>query len=320
MSIDYRPLRKTDYDLLAAMFTDANIADDNPMQQEGEEIREEFESLPVDLEDHTISAWQGDQLVGATYAYHLRSNERQECCYVFGSVHPSFRGLGIGRHLLRHGLATAERLLGESTSTVPKVIRAEVSHTNIPAMHLLHREGLQPVRFFADLHRPLDSNTEMVPSVDFVVVPWDDARSEEIRTVKNLAFQDHWGSIPMSPERWKSHSTGFGSRLDLSFVALSHEGQIIGYLLSRRHESDDSLLGAKYAWVDNIGTLAEWRGKGVATQLLLSALNAYSNAGLEIAAINVDSDNPTGAYRLYESLGFRPWRRKVMYQREIVNL
>ena len=138
--------------------------------------------------------------------------------------------------------------------------------------------------------------------------------------MKNLAFQDHWGSIPMSSERWRSHSTGFGSRLDLSFVALSHVGQIVGYLLSHRYESDDSLLGAKYAWVDNIGTLAEWRGRGVATQLLLSALKAYSDAGLEFAAINVDSDNPTGAYRLYESLGFRPWRRKVMYQREIVNL
>lgn len=320
MSIDYRPLRETDYDVLAAMFTDANIADDNPMQHEGEEIREEFESLPVDLEEHTISAWQGDQLVGATYAYHLRSDERQECCYVFGSVHPSFRGLGIGRHLLRQGLEIAERLLGESTSTVPKAIRAEVSHTNIPAMHLLDREGLQPVRYFADLHRPLGSISESVPCADFVVVPWDDARSEEIRMVKNLAFQDHWGSIPMSSERWRSHSTGFGSRLDLSFVALSHEGQIVGYLLSHRYESDDSLLGAKYAWVDNIGTLAEWRGRGVATQLLLSALKAYSDDGLEFAAINVDSDNPTGAYRLYESLGFRPWRRKVMYQREIVNL
>ena len=121
----------------------------------------------------------------------------------------------------------------------------------------------------------------------------------------------------MSPERWKTHTTGFGSWLERSFMAVSPDGDIVGYLLSHRYENDDELLGAKYAWVDNIGTLAEWRGRGVATQLLRSALRAYGEAGLEFAAINVDSDNPTGAYRLYESLGFRPWRRRVMFQREV---
>ena len=317
MSIEYRPLRDTDYDLLAELFTESEIADGNPIRQVGEELREEFESLPVDLQNHTVSAWQGDQLVGVTYAYHLRSDERQECCYVFGAVHPSFRGLGVGRHVLRHGLDTAERLLEESTSAVPKVIRAEVSHTNISAMRLMEREGLQPVRYFADLHRPLGTIPETMSSADFVVVPWDDARSEEIRKVKNLAFRDHWGTVPMSPERWKTHTTGFGSWLERSFMAVSPDGEIVGYLLSHRYENDDELLGAKYAWVDNIGTLAEWRGRGVATQLLLSALYAYRQAEMEVAAINVDSDNPTGAYRLYESLGFRPWRRRVMYQREV---
>ena len=317
MSIEYRPLRDIDYDLLAELFTESEIADGNPIRQVGEELREEFESLPVDLRDHTISAWQGEHLVGATYAYHLRSDERYECCYVFGAVHPSFRAQGIGRHLLHTGVTIAGRLLTESNSQVTKVIRADVAQSNVPAMHLLERQGLQAVRFFSDLRCPLDSIPEPRQSTTFRVISWDYSRSEEIRKVKNLAFRDHWGTVPMSSDRWKTHTTGFGSWLDRSFVAVSPDDEIVGYLLSHRYENDDELLGAKYAWVDNIGTLAEWRGRGVATQLLLSAMHAYREAEIEVAAINVDSDNPTGAYRLYESLGFRPWRRRVMYQREV---
>lgn len=317
MSINFRPLCDTDFDAVATLFSEGSIADGRPVCQVGEELREEFETGNVDLSDHTCSAWSGDLLLGASYAYHLRSEERQECCYVFGSVRPSFRGQGIGRRLLKEVVTTAERLLAQSTSKVPKAIRANVAHSNTSEMLLLEREGLKPVRYFPDLHRSLADPISSAVYTGFRVIPWDVARNEEIRVVKNLAFRDHWGSVPMSPKHWKTQTTGFGSRLDLSYIAVSPEDQVIGYLLTHRYENDDSLVGAKYAWVDNIGTLAEWRGRGVATQLLTTALLNYRAAGIDYAALGVDSKNPTGAFQLYESLGFQHWRQTVMYQREI---
>lgn len=317
MDIDYRPLRDTDYDQLAALFTEASIADGRPINQVGEEIREDFESRPVDLASHTFSAWDGERLIGASYAYHVRSEERQECCYVFGTVHSAFRGRGVGRRLFRDASAVAERLLRASSSKAPKMIRTDASGTNVSATRMYAREGLHPVRYFADLHRPLDSVPEPPQAEGFRVVPWDTARSEEIRAVKNLAFRDHWGSSPVSQEHWEVQAAGFGARPDLSHLAVSPDGAIVGYLLTHRYENDDSLLGAKYAWVDNIGTLAEWRGRGVASALLAAALAGYRDHGMEFAAIDVDSDNPTGAHRLYESLGFQPWRQTVLYQRDV---
>ena len=58
---------------------------------------------------------------------------------------------------------------------------------------------------------------------------------------------------------------GYGSRLDLSFIALDEEGAVVAHCLNKRFEADDELLGRSDAWIDNLGTLRAWRGR-VSTQ------------------------------------------------------
>ena len=318
MSITFRSLRDTEYDALAALLNVASIVDGRAQHQVGEEIREEFESMPVDLSLDTLAAWDGAVLAGAMYVMYLPSTVREERCYVFGAVHPDHRGRGIGRCLLEAGLERSAFVLQSSGNDLPKYIRVDSSRTNTSAIRLFERFALQPIRYFADLRTDLSQPTPAArPSTGFRVVPWDLARNEEARAVKNAAFMDHWGSTPTTPEWWTTQTSGFGSRPDWSFFAVDDADCIIGHLITHRFDNDDELLGAKYAWVDNIGTLAEWRGRGVATGLLTAALATYRAGGMQYAALGVDSDNPTGAYRLYESLGFSPWREFVNYQREV---
>ena len=332
MTTDFRPLRDTDYGALASLLNESSIADGRAQHQVAEEIREEFESHPVDLATQTFAAWHGERLVGAVYLIYLPSAVREERCYVFGAVHPDHRGLGIGRLLLQWGLEHGTNLLQSSRSDLPKYLRVDISRTNTSAIRLYERLGLQPIRYFADLRADLSepTPTRRAPSAassaaataastttTFRIVPWDLSRNEEARHVKNAAFMDHWGSTPTPSDWWTTQTSGFGARPDWSFFAVNNDDKIIGHLITHRFENDDELLGAKYAVIDNIGTLAEWRGRGVASQLITAALAKYREEGMQFAALGVDSDNPTGAYRLYESLGFRPWRESVTYQRVI---
>jgi ribosomal protein S18 acetylase RimI-like enzyme len=323
VTTDFRPLRDTDYDALAALLNEGSIADGRAQHQVGEELREEFESTPVDLSSATLAAWQGDRLVGAAYLMHLPSTVREQRCYVVGTVHPDRRGAGIGRRLLGWGLERGTDLLQASPSDLPKYLRVDTSRANSSALRLYERLDLRPIRYFADLRADLSEPTPTrrttiaAAAAAFRIVPWDLARNEEARLVKNAAFMDHWGSTPTPPEWWATRTSGFGSRPDWSYFAVDNDDNIIGHLITHRFDNDDEVLGAKYAWVDNVGTLAEWRGLGVATQLIATALAKYREAGMQFAALGVDSDNPTGAYRLYESLGFRPWREFVTYQRVI---
>ena len=90
---------------------------------------------------------------------------------------------------------------------------------------------------------------------------------------------------------------------------------IVAMLLSYRFEADDAVLGYAQGYIDKIGTLAAWRGRGIASALILTALHRYREIGLTHAALDVDSDSPTGANRLYTSIGFAPHSRMITFER-----
>jgi len=50
---------------------------------------------------------------------------------------------------------------------------------------------------------------------------------------------------------------------------------------------------------------------------LLAGLHVLKEAGIESAALGVDAESPTGATRLYESMGFVERRRYILYRRAL---
>jgi ribosomal protein S18 acetylase RimI-like enzyme len=52
----------------------------------------------------------------------------------------------------------------------------------------------------------------------------------------------------------------------------------------------------------------------VASALIVRSLHAFREAGFDHAAIDVDAENPSGAARLYRSLGFELHHRWVSFQ------
>ena len=57
-------------------------------------------------------------------------------------------------------------------------------------------------------------------------------------------------------------------------------------------------------YVSTLGTLAAYRGRGVAKSLLRKAFAAGLERGWTQARLGVDSDSPTAAPQLYLGLGF----------------
>ena len=61
-----------------------------------------------------------------------------------------------------------------------------------------------------------------------------------------------------------------------------------------------------------------WRGRGLGRALLREAFAELRRRGLPRAYLGVDSENPTGAMGLYESVGMRPKRRRhLVFEKDL---
>lgn len=312
-----RPATNLDIENIANLLTSVFSYDGIPIVQTAGELEEEFIAPSCTIENDVKVVELEGRIIGVTYTYFLSSESKEERCYIFGGVLPEFRQHGVGTTLMTWAIQHGESLLQSTGRTLPKYLRANVSRQNESAARLFAKYGMKPVRFEEDMIRDLANLPEMHVNPKYAIVPWDSARNEEARIVKNLAFQDHWGSTPSSNEHWLQMVNGSTARLDHSFFAVNQQQEIVGLLLTHRHESDDELLGKRIGWIDKLATLAEHRKQSIAKNLIARALHSYTEDGLTHAALSVDTENPTGAYGLYASLGFELYRGTVTYERQI---
>lgn len=82
-------------------------------------------------------------------------------------------------------------------------------------------------------------------------------------------------------------------------------GELAGCSLSYAHRAGEPGLG----WVASLCVRPAWRRRGLGEALLLESFRRLRDRGLTRVGLGVDSENPTGAVRLYERVGMRRVRR-----------
>jgi mycothiol synthase len=70
-------------------------------------------------------------------------------------------------------------------------------------------------------------------------------------------------------------------------------------------------------WIRNLGVLPAARGRGIARFLLEHVLASYAADGRRWAGLGIDTENVSGALRLYESAGMRPWTQVDAFRRRV---
>lgn len=308
-----------DSDRITSLINRSESFDGVPRILQPDEFLEELDDPTVDLARDCRIAIVDTEIVGWILIRHTPSGAWLERAVLDGNVDPLHRGTGIGTQLMTWGVEQASNRLRGIDNDLPKFVRTYAYEQIADLQRLVSRLGFVPVRWFEELLLALEALPPASSPSGVTIIPWPDDRDEELRHVKNASFADHWGSIPISAEDWGSGVNGFGSRLDLSFAATdSATGALIGHCLNKHYPADEELLGRRDGWIDNLGTLREWRGRGIASSLIAHSLNAFAEAGFSHASIGVDTDSPTGASRLYRSFGFEPQHREIVSEIEII--
>lgn len=220
-----------------------------------------------------------------------------------GVVHRDHRGRGLGSQLLDQSEA---RLLELGAARVHNIALAPDS----AAPPLLAGRGYREVRRFWDMTIELGDDSPPEPSVPegLRIEPFSPGLARDFHAVLEEAFADHWEYQPRSFEEWWQHH-----------VELPDHDPSLWFLV----RSDDEVVAATRndperaggGWIGSLGVRRAWRGRGLAKALLLRSFREFHSRGQRRVGLGVDSENPTGATKLYESVGMTVDSEQVVWEK-----
>jgi ribosomal protein S18 acetylase RimI-like enzyme len=319
--LQWRPAAASDVPGWAALIA-RTAAVETPVWYEREaDLQQHVASRKNPVASHTVLGVDGDGVIRA-YA-RISKNPGGDKAHGFGCVDPAWQRRGVGTALLRWlEERTRERFADDaagSSAQGPPRLRIGTEQRHGHQARLLETGGYTVVRYFNEMHRPLDQPLPAaVLDRGLELAAMAPELHEQVRLAHNASFLDHWGSEPRDEESWSFTVSNPQARPDLSAVVLdSATGEVAGYQLAS-HDPDIAVQrGYREGYTELLGVRREYRGRGIAQALLADAMRRFTAAGMHVASLDVDSENPTGALALYTKMGYRAVNQSMAWDKAL---
>jgi ribosomal protein S18 acetylase RimI-like enzyme len=140
------------------------------------------------------------------------------------------------------------------------------------------------------------------------IEPFSSDLAQAFHAALEHAFADHWNHHPQSFEDWWQRQLAKPDH-DPSLWFLIREGDEV--VAATRNDPERSGGG----WIGALGVRPAWRGRGLAKALLLRSFREFHRRGQRRVGLGVDSENATGATKLYESVGMVVDTEQVVWEK-----
>jgi ribosomal protein S18 acetylase RimI-like enzyme len=237
----------------------------------------------------------------------------------FGFVHPAWRRRGIGGALHRRNEARLREIAaGHGDVGGPTWLSSEGIDADPGNTALLLADNYEPARYFYDMVAPSLEGVPEVPMPDGIELrPVTRDQYRTIWLASAEAFRDHWGEQEWTDEDWTRFDAD-PDNADPRFWRIGWAGdEVAGAVATTVPEKENERHGRSRVYVAMVSVRRPFRRRGLARALLAGSLVAAREAGFTSASLGVDTDSPTGATKLYESLGFAPERTFTAYRKPL---
>lgn len=257
-------------------------------------------------------------LVGYTRTdwWQVATGERKYA--VFAKVDPDWGESGLPLALLEAGERHNLRTAATHDIAGPKILEgwAEDDHERVMVEAYLEL-GFSPVTHGAVMVRPhLDDVPEVSLPEGVEIRPVEESHLRAIWEADKEAFRDHWGYSEPSEEDWHRFLS-FPHR-DESLWKVAWAGDtVVSQVRAFINQAENVELGQLRGWTEFISTHRDWRRLGIASALICASLRELKSRGMTEAALGVHVENPNGAFKLYESLGYKVVERSTTFQKRI---
>lgn len=314
-TLAHRPLSADQVPAWAALYTAIGVADADDDIMGEDDLADEFAHPLIDFARGSIAVYDVGVMVG--YCVLQPSSEANPVheMHASGGVHPAYRNLGIGSHLIQWSQRAALELHNERFGDQPLALGFGSLAKNTSAGTLFADHGYLPSRWFHQMTRDLSGDLPApAPPEGVAIVSFAEERSADALLIRNDAFRDHWASSDQTPESWAFHMAVRAFRPGYSFLAYLG-GEPAALVLAQEYEAYNKATGLRDLYIPQVGTRRAARKRGIASALLTTTLTAAKADGFDTATLDVDADSPTGAVALYERLGFVVRDTKIAYRK-----
>lgn len=226
------------------------------------------------------------------------------------SIHPMYTQLDLYPHAIELVLARARELVSAAPTGTRVTLNFICTEKHVIARQALEYAGFAYIRsewlMRIGLHQP--PPTPVWPD-GIMLRPYTPDLLRAVFEADDEAFQDHWGHVSGNFEAWQEWTVK-RPHFDPTLWFIAHNGEeITGLALCVK-------LGEE-AYVDNLAVRRPWRRKGLGLALLYHTFGEFYRRGERTVALNVDSQNLTGATRLYTRAGMHVAGQTNMFQLEL---
>jgi len=221
-----------------------------------------------------------------------------------GIVGQDYQGRGLGGALVERA---ESRTRDAGRSRIHQVALA----ADVRAPALFSSFGYREVRRFWEMAIELDSPppAPVVPD-GMQIDTFAEAEARAFHDALEEAFQDHWEHHPRPFEEWWGEKRG-APDYDPTLWFVVRDGEELAAVA----RNDPNRNGG--GWIGALGVRRPWRGRGLGKALLLHSFGEFHRRGVTRVGLGVDAENPTGATKLYETVGMHVDLEQVVYEKEL---
>jgi mycothiol synthase len=240
---------------------------------------------------------------GGIVALGWAEKEEHDRGFAVGVVHREWRGRGLGSQLIE---LSENRLRALGIARVHSVSLAP----DLAARPLLESRGYREVRRFWEMTIELGDDLPPDPLLPegFRVEPFSPEIAGAFHAALEEAFADHWEFRPTAFEDWWQRQLAKPDHDPSLWFLVRSEGIVVA---ATRNDPERAGGG----WIGALGVRPEWRGRGLAKALLLHSFREFHRRGKRRVGLGVDSENATGATKLYESVGMGVDMEQVVWEK-----
>ncbi len=308
----------SDYPHMLAVINGSKKADDIERSDTLEAVTNNYDHLErCDPYRDMVMAEVDGQMVAYNRVFWEQQEDGNRIYTVFGFLLPEWRRKGIGTAMLAHGEARLREIAAEHAYDGPRFFQSFLSEGEKGTIALLERAGYQPIRYLFEMKRDLSEPFPDFPMpAGLEVHPVKEEHLRAIWEADNEAFRDHWGYVPGTEARYDAWLKQHDFNPSLFMVAWEGD-QVAGAVQNFVNKEENEEYTRKRGYTEGIFVRRPWRKRGLARSLIVQSMKMFKEMGMTETALGVDTENLSGALRVYESCGYRQIKKSITLRKPL---